>query len=415
MAYLRYVLGESDGKRNTIGEAQRLAKNYLTTSGADISNNKLQYSLLGDPAIALNMPVEKIVIDSINGMAVGDNSSYAQLKAGSIVRVSGHIHGHEDFNGVVSATVHDAEEQITCLFNQENEADEPFVFKDRTKNLYSGSNVVKNGKFSFSFAVPKDISYSNGNGLINVYAVNDEKTVTANGYNEDFIVGGGAVADNDSIGPSVYCYLNSPSFVDGGNVNKTPYFVAQISDKDGINTTGNGIGHDLQLVIDNQTSQTYILNNNFTYDFGSYTSGSTYYSLPELSVGTHKLQFRAWDIYNNSSTTTLTFNVVEGLAPRFFDVNCTHNPATTTTTFVITHDRMGSNMDVELEVFDMSGRILWKHSENGVSADNAYSVNWDLTMNGGSKLQTGVYLYRARISSDGSSKASKAKKLIVIQ
>jgi hypothetical protein len=76
---------------------------------------------------------------------------------------------------------------------------------------------------------------------------------------------------------------------------------------------------------------------------------------------------------------------------------------------------MGSNMDVELEVFDMSGRILWKHSENGVSADNAYSVNWDLTMNGGSKLQTGVYLYRARISSDGSSKASKAKKLIVIQ
>ncbi len=415
MAYLRYVLGESNGKRNTIGEAQRLAKNYLTTSGADISNNKLQYSLLGDPAIALNMPVEKIVIDSINGMAVGDNSSYAQLKAGSIVRVSGHIHGHEDFNGVVSATVHDAEEQITCLFNQENEADEPFIFKDRTKNLYSGSNVVKNGKFSFSFAVPKDISYSNGNGLINVYAVNDEKTVTANGYNEDFIVGGDAVADNDSIGPSVYCYLNSPSFVDGGNVNKTPYFVAQISDKDGINTTGNGIGHDLQLVIDNQTSQTYILNNNFTYDFGSYTSGSTYYSLPELSVGTHKLQFRAWDIYNNSSTTTLTFNVVEGLAPRFFDVNCTHNPATTTTTFVITHDRMGSNMNVELEVFDMSGRILWKHSENGVSADNAYSVNWDLTMNGGSKLQTGVYLYRARISSDGSSKASKAKKLIVIQ
>ena len=159
---------------------------------------------------------------------------------------------------------------------------------------------------------------------------------------------------------------------------------------------------------------TYNLNDNFSYDFGSYTSGRTYYSLPELEPGEHMLLFRAWDVLNNSSVTELRFNVVKGLGPRLFDVACTQNPATTSTTFVISHDRTGSTVDVDIDIFDMSGRHLWRHSESGVSTDSSYTVDWDLTVGGGEKLQTGVYLYRASISCDGSSKTSKAKKLIVI-
>lgn len=72
-------------------------------------------------------------------------------------------------------------------------------------------------------------------------------------------------------------------------------------------------------------------------------------------------------------------------------------------------------MDVVVEVFDMSGRQLWTHSESGVSTDNTYTVNWNLTVEGGSKLQTGVYLYRVLIASDGSRKASQANKLIILR
>ena len=78
------------------------------------------------------------------------------------------------------------------------------------------------------------------------------------------------------------------------------------------------------------------------------------------------------------------------------------------------HDRVGCNMDVVLDVFDISGRHLWSYAEGGVSTDNTYTIDWDLTVDGGRHLQTGVYLYRVRISSDGSSYASKAKKLIVL-
>ena len=416
-SFIKHVLNASNGRKNTLGEAQMLAKNEMITTGKDHTTNKLQYSLLGDPAISLNLPTKNIIIDSINGIATTSTTNKPALKAGSIARVTGHVEDGEGFYGIVSATIRDSRELIICRQNdktKEEMADTAFTYYDRTKTLYNGSDSIRNGKFTFSFAVPKDINYSDGSGLINVFAYNNDHTLLAHGANDDFTVGGSDVSGNDSIGPSIYCYLNSPSFTNGGSVNTTPYFVAQVKDQDGINATGNGIGHDMQLIIDGEMSKTYVLNDNFKFDFGSYTSGSTYYNLPELTVGPHKLLFRAWDILNNSSTAELTFNVERGLEPNLFNVSCTNNPAKTTTTFIVTHDRMGSDVDVTLDIFDMSGRLLWSYSESGTSTSDAYTIDWDLTVDGGCRLGTGVYLYRVRLSSDGSSQASKAKKLIII-
>ena len=158
---------------------------------------------------------------------------------------------------------------------------------------------------------------------------------------------------------------------------------------------------------------TYSLNENFQYDFGSYTSGSTYYNIPQLEEGPHKLQFRAWDILNNYSTAELTFNVVTGQKPSF-SIGCTNNPARESTTFIISHDRSGAELGVIIDVFDVSGRLLWRHEESGVSDTGTYTVPWDLTIDGGSRLQTGVYLYRVHLTSEGATRISKAKKLIVV-
>jgi hypothetical protein len=416
-AFLRYVLSTTNGKPTTLGEAQRLAKNYLITSGEDRSANKLQYSLLGDPAMALNRPMARVVVDSINGKKA-DAEVVANLPAGSVARVAGHVETQaqldESFNGMVSVVVRDTKQRIVCHRNNEAEASSPFIFEDRQNVLFNGADSVRNGKFSFTFAVPMDINYSEGTGLMNLYALKNDYSRSVNGAFERFQVNGSAATANDSIGPSIYCYLNSPSFTNGGKVNSTPFFVAQVTDKDGINATGTGIGHDLELIIDDEMMRTYNLNNNFSYDFGTYTSGQTFYTIPELAVGKHKLKFRAWDILNNSSTAELSFEVANGLEPTLFSVSCTDNPASTTTTFILNHDRRGCQVDVELEVFDLSGRLLWRHEETGVSTDNTYTMQWDLTVDGGQRLQTGVYLYRVLIGSDGSQKASKAKKLVII-
>lgn len=100
--------------------------------------------------------------------------------------------------------------------------------------------------------------------------------------------------------------------------------------------------------------------------------------------------------------------------PRMTKVYCTNNPARTSTTFIVAHDRSGSNVDVCIEVFDSSGRLLWKHNDMGATSGITYTYTWDLCTGGGGKLQSGIYLYRVRLSSDGSSEVSKAKKLIVL-
>ena len=431
-AFMKRVLSLQDGKPIALGEAHRLAQNDVmlgtnryptptredpnkTSPEQDNSENHLQYSLLGDPALSLNLPTAQVVVDEIDGVAVG-SGTMPTVKAGSVIKMKGHVAGVEGFNGVVTATVRDTQEEITCKLNNTSGdgAEVAFKYLDRTKTLYHGSDSIRNSSFELTFAVPKDINYADGQGMINLYALNTDKTIRANGSCDQFIVGGSAEAKNDSVGPSIYCYLNSPSFVDGGNVNSTPYFVAEIKDKDGINAAGSGIGHDLQLVIDGDMAKTYTLNNNFSYDFGTYTSGSTFYSIPELEEGPHRLQFRAWDIQNNSSTAVLHFNVVKGLRPQLFNIGVTNNPARTSTTFIISHDRMESNMDVVIELFDAAGRQMWRHAESGVSATGNYTVDWDLSVDGGRPLQTGVYLYRVKVSSEGSSYVSKTKKLIVI-
>lgn len=413
-AYLRYVLSWVDGKPMTIGEAQRLAKNEMITTGQDRTTNKLQYSLLGDPALALNLSDNRMVIDSINGLPVDGNQT-AALKAGGVAKVSGHIENASDFNGVMTAVVNDSKQDITCKENISAEVTgSAFTFTAYNKTLYSGTDSVRKGRFNFSFVVPKDINYSDANGIVNLYAVNNTKEMIVNGSNTNFVVGGSDVIGTDSVGPKIYCYLNTTDFVNGGNVNTTPYFVAQLTDANGINATGNGLGHDLELIIDGDATKTYVLNSNFSYDFGTYTSGTAHYSIPELEPGKHKLIFRAWDLLNNMSTAELSFNVVKGLVPTVYSVDVSRNPATTTTTFIVNHDFSGSAVDVIIDVFDMSGRLLWSHSGSGVSTTGAYTVDWDLTQDNGSKLPTGVYLYRVRVASDVSASASKAKKLIVV-
>jgi hypothetical protein len=314
----------------------------------------------------------------------------------------------------VAATVRDIEQSVVCKLNNESAADTAYVFNDRPSTLYVGSDSVHAGRFSMVFTLPKDISYSDGTGLITLYALSADRQQTAHGYNANFTLGSDSLMSDDGIGPNIYCYLNSSSFVNGGDVNTTPLFYAELNDKDGINASGNGIGHDLELIVDGEMSSTYILNSYFQYDFGDYRSGNLTYSLPQLAAGKHQLLFRAWDMLNNSSVVQLEFNVVKGLEPTLFSVDCTKNPATTTTTFIVTHDRAGSQVDIELDIYDTSGRQLWKHTETGLSSSQAYTIDWDLTTSGGHRLQTGVYLYRVLLSSDGSTQASKAKKIIIL-
>lgn len=415
MAYLHFLLSDNGGRPMTFGEAQRLAKNFMITDGQDRTTNKLQYSLLGDPALAIKRATERVVIDSINGSSV-HASSLPMLTAGKVNSIVGHVEGNGNFVGVVSATVRDRKQRLVGRLNNKSEddgADEPFVYSDRLNTIFNGADSVRNGKFKLSFPLPRDVDNDNGTGLVTLFAVNKDRTSRANGSYERFTIGSGSMIVNDSIGPSIYCYLNSTSFTNGGNVTAQPLFVAKISDKDGLNATGSGIGHDMQLVVDGNMNTTYNLNEHFAFSFGSYTEGTVMFNIPTLSPGKHKLQFRASDVQNNTSQVTLDFNVVGGMPDDDLRIDATENPTTTATTFIVSHDLGNMPVDVTIEVFDLTGKRLWIGEEQGTQSVGNYTRTWNLMDTNGGVLPAGVYLYRAKISAQGNTKMSKARKLIV--
>ena len=416
-SFSRYVLSySSDGSLNTLGDAMRLAKNELVTAGegeTDRTENKLHFVLLGDPALRLAVAELKAVIDSFNGSdcAVTDTA-----KAGAVVTVSGHIECNgervSDYRGLLSSTVFDSERLITCRNNLKT-AEYPFTFKYRDRVLYSGSDSVRNGEFTFSFPVPMDINYSNEKGQILLFAKGNDGR-NANGSFSNFAVGGTASGlSSDLTGPDIRLYLNSPGFLYGASVNATPMLVAELRDSSGLNASGNGLGHDILLIIDNNPNWTWVLNGNFEQTAGDYTSGRVMFSIPELPEGRHELMLRAWDVMNNSSTVYLGFKVVNDLKPKF-TIDVTASPARENTAFVITHDRPGQNAAVTVQVSSSDGTLQWMKTVRDESGSGVTVVDWNLHGNSGHRMQPGLYIVRALVGTDGGATSSASCKLVIV-
>ena len=410
---IRTLFERNNGRRRTLGEVMQATKNTLS------SVYKLGFCLIGDPAVKMAYPEFGMKVTTVNGQSVDGNSiSFKALEKitveGEVLDASGQL--VTDFTGIVNPTVKDSKVTVTCLKNSNKDDSPAFTFTDYPNTIFIGNDSVRNGKFSFTFTVPKDISYSNLQGKMNLYAVDTESGNEAQGNFDNFIVGGTSdTAETDTIGPEIRAlYLNDTTFVDGGQVNTTPYFVAELWDKSGVNITGSSVGHDMMLVIDESTVLSYNLNSYYELLLGEDGTGIVKFPIPALEPGKHTAEFWVWDILNNSTVRTFTFEVVEGLKPFLFDVIATPGIAREQVTFHLMHNRPESRMRVGIMVYDLAGRQLWKHEESGTSGlfEN-YTVSWDLT-SGGARMRPGVYIYRAAISTDNSKDATKARKFIIL-
>ena len=407
---IRYMFSRAANGRMRLGDIMRLAKQgsrYLLSN-----DNKLNFNLTGNPALMITIPDYQVAIDEFNGSDL--SGDMPTMSAGDKVKVKGRIltpNGllADDFNGTIHPLAMDSRETIYTLDNVGKGA---VNYTDHARTLFSGMDSIRNGQFEFTIPVPLDINYSNQQGLLNLYASSGDYREAGGAFNQ-FVVGGTAndLPQTDE-GPLMNIYLNTPEFVWGGQVNETPYFVAELEDPNGINTVGNGIGHDLSLTVDGKT--TYNLNEYYVPQAGNYTKGKVAFSIPGLAEGKHSLTFRAWNIMNKSTSKSLEFEVIKGLRPELFSITCSNSPARETTTFILSHNRPDSELDVRIAVCDFAGRELWVHTERGVSSGSYYYVDWNLASNGGQRLMPGVYLYRASIISDGSKESTKTEKIVIL-
>lgn len=411
VAYVNYLLGKTGGRRSTMGEALQLAKAELVSRKSDNTINKLKYTLLGDPALYLAIPQGQVVVDKINGAAVNSGTRH-QLAACSVAEIEGYVtdgNGAADsgFEGTLSAILLCPKENIIC---KGNGSVMPLTYQDYNKTMFEGSVSVKDGRFTLRIPIPRDINYSDDDALLSLYAVNKDHSLDCNGHFTDIYMNGtDPNADADTQGPSVMLYLNTTDFPNGGIVGATPLLHADVSDNVGLSINGATIGHNIELVIDDEKTAPINLNDFFTFDFGSYNSGHIAYQLPVMARGKHKVQLRVWDVNSNLTSSELAFTVHEEGAPDR-DVFATQNPTATGTTFIASFFMdTTAGIGVTMEVYDIAGRRVW-YKEQSVQGANYVSVPWQLTDTAGTPLPSGIYIYRAII--DG--KETKAKKLVIL-
>ncbi len=409
-SFLDKIFTKNNGVRYTLGEIMNLAKRSDALNG---DANKLSFTLIGDPALKLGYPEYSARVTEVNGKAVSLVKD--TLRALSTVTVSGKVYREDgtlatDFNGLVSPSILDAYEVIAKL---DRSFGDTLTIYDRSKVLFSGKDSVVNGLFNFTFVVPKDNSYSYRAGRINLYASDGTGANEAQGYYENFLIGGtDLTATTNNVGPKIALYLNKETFVNGGTVQETPTLIARISDENGLSASGNGIGHDLMLVVDDQPSKIYNLNNFFSADVGSYKSGVVRFQIPELAAGKHHLTFRAWDVQNNSTTDTLTFVVKPGLAPEVADVQFVQQG--NTGQFIFTHNRPQADVTVKLSIFDLLGRMVWQSDWNMQAENNTSDLlEWNLTDTNDRLIANGVYICRIVMTDINGSQNFGSKKILI--
>ena len=381
--------------------------NNFAQSSAD--KNYRKFALLGDPAIKFALPEFKVQIDSFNTDTIN---------ALSEVGVYGHLDDNfgnqlTNFNGKVYLTFYDKKSSLSTLGT--NSGSDKLSFETWKNIIYKGKSTATNGNFSFTFKVPKDISYEYGFSRMSLYA--EDGSIDANGYNESLIIGG--IENNGTIdeqGPQLEIFLNDENFVSGGISNSDPLLMVSVFDENGINTVGNGIGHDIELVIDNNYNKSIILNDYYESDLDTYKSGKIKFELNELSPGEHTLKIKVWDNYNNSSSRELTFVVVEETEIKLSHVLNYPNPFTTKTAFFFEHNQNCDFLDLSIIIYSVTGRVVKRinrriHNE-GFRSEGIF---WDGKDDFNETLAKGVYLYNLSITNEQGMKADKTQTMFLLK
>ena len=378
--FIDVLFEKYNGENPKLGDLYKQTK-VLSGSGANTRN----FILLGDPAISLSYPKYNITTSSIPDT----------IKALQEVTISGEVRDDNgniltNFNGVVFPTVYD-KEIISVTLGQESCS--PMPFRNQNNIIYKGTASVTSGQFSFSFVVPKDIENNYARGKISYYA-SENSGDDASGSDDSFVIGGTAEnIDYDYTGPEISLYINNRNFSTGGLTNNSPVLLADIIDFSGINTVGNGIGHDITAVLDNNFSNPFILNEYYKSNLNSYSEGVVEFPFENLEDGMHTLTLKVWDVFNNSSESSIDFYVSNDEIISVSEFLNYPNPFTNSTEFYFQLNQSDQLIDVNIDIFSITGQ----HIDNLKQSffNNGFRVgpiNWNGKNKSGGNVSPGLYI-----------------------
>lgn len=390
---------------NSIGDALRLAKNQVSVSHC--------IALLGDPALRLSIPTNQVVVTRINDRDVkaGVTDSAQVL---SRVTVEGEIRTPDgsllsDFNGTIFPIVFDREVKSSTLAN-DNDSTEVTFFQQKNV-LYKGRETVSNGRFSYSFIIPRDVAYHYDYAKLSHYARSLDDNATGQ-YSNIMFGGFNEETQLDELHPTVALYINDTNFRNGGLTNETPTLYAHLSDSVGINAAGSGIGHDITAIIDNNPYSTVTLNDYFQPDIQDSRNGEVYYTLGKLEEGPHTLTVKCWNIFNYSGSATIHFVVANDRQAQIGTFSAAPNPAHDRTVIRIEHNLTNTVQSATIDLYDIRGGHIQHFTPVPPANGCVIACPWDFTSSNGSVVPRGIYIARVVLTTTSGEVLTQTTKVV---
>ena len=425
--FFKAALQPVDGRMPRLGDVVRLTKNNSLTDQTNSSRgvNNRNFTLLADPSQQLAYPHLQAHITQINGQPAGADTLGALGKVymkGMITNADGNL--ASDFEGTLHITVFEKPMTRRTLGDNTPErtgeppipgGKQPVPIQLRENIVYAGQASVSSGAFELSFVVPKDIDHRYGLGKISLYA--SSATHDAMGADTAIVIGGTASGiAMDNTPPVIQLFMDDESFVSGSMTSQNPILLAKLFDDNGLNTAGIGSGREMVAILDEGTDQAIVLNDYYTADRDSYQSGTIRYPFKDLTEGPHTLLLKVWDTHNNSADKRLDFIVSNNEKLVITKLLNYPNPFSTNTTFHFNHNRAGENLDIHIQIFSVSGKLVKTlHGTSHASESHLNEIKWNGRDEFNGTLARGVYVYRIIVRSqyDGAT-ATSFEKLVLL-
>lgn len=403
---------------SSVAENLRISKNLI---GSDALRRVIFF--LGDPAMKLAFPEQDIRLTEVNDVPVG--GVLPTLQALDRVKLKGVVTSPNgqiisNYNGKVSVTLYDKKIDRSTLGNDgvtdSNGNLLILDFQTLGNILYRGQASVTNGNFEVEFVMPRDTSIPIGEGRISFYAQREGVVEDQTGVNTDVIIGGlNENAPVDNLGPKIRLFMNDEGFVNGGITNDAPFILAKLEDENGINTAS-GIGHDIVAIIDGDETNPIVMNDFYETEVDDFMKGTAKRKIRDLEKGLHTLTFKAWDVYNNSSTAELQFVVAGDDELKLDNVLNYPNPFVNYTEFWFNHNRPFEPLDVQVQIFTVSGKVV--RTLNQTITNEGFlsrDIVWDGLDDFGQAIGKGVYVYKLSVKSTLTNKqVEKFEKLVIL-
>ena len=400
-AFHKNFFVKADGKHQRLGDIIRVTKNESLKG--PVNRN---FTLLGDPMMLPAFPKLDIIIHELS-------NKLDTLSALEKISFTGEIQSNgsrqTSFNGQLVVGVFDIKQN----FKTKGQKNFPHTYSVRSNALFRGAATVEAGTFNFTFVVPKNISYQYDRGKMSLYAWDEENNIDAAGSSREFVIGGtDDSALPDKTPPNISIYLNDETFINGGMVGSSSLLIAEVSDRNGITTTRNGVVEGITLELEGEVLN---LNDFYTAKKNSYQEGTVVYPIQDLEPGNYSVTLNIWDTHNNASESRVGFVVTSGPTLFVFNHLVYPNPIVDQTTFYFEHDREDEDLVVSLIIYSHKGEIVDIQDILFKNSDRMIEIPWSSNANSGRRLNQGIYYYRLIIRSnlDGATKEI-AQKLVIV-